>query len=66
MPASQRIAVVLHLDHFEANAKVFMSWLTFVRVLTVDWLETRHCPRPVLRDACVGAALGALAPLQSR
>ncbi|MFC9999422.1 TetR/AcrR family transcriptional regulator [Nocardia sp. NPDC127526] len=47
-------------------SSILMSWLTFVRVLTVDWLETRHCPRPVLRDACVGAALGALAPLRSR
>ncbi|MRH92683.1 TetR family transcriptional regulator [Nocardia sp. SYP-A9097] len=43
---------------------VLMSWLTFVRVLVVDWLETPTCPRPLLRDICVGALLGALHPLQ--
>ncbi|WP_330179239.1 TetR/AcrR family transcriptional regulator [Nocardia sp. NBC_01503] len=44
---------------------VLMSWLTFVRVLVVDWLENPACPRPVLREVCVGALTGALAPLQS-
>ncbi|WP_157556894.1 hypothetical protein [Nocardia acidivorans] len=42
-----------------------MSRLTFVRVLIVDWLEKPACPRPVLREVCVGALLGALAPLRS-
>ncbi|MFE6858760.1 TetR/AcrR family transcriptional regulator [Nocardia sp. NPDC057668] len=44
---------------------VLMSWLTFVRVLTVEWLETPTCPRPVLRDICVGALLGAIEPLRA-
>ncbi|MFB7717138.1 MULTISPECIES: TetR/AcrR family transcriptional regulator [unclassified Nocardia] len=45
---------------------VIMSWLTFVRVLTVEWLENPSCPRPVLRDVCVGALLGALEPLAAQ
>ncbi|NUS44368.1 MAG: TetR/AcrR family transcriptional regulator [Mycobacteriaceae bacterium] len=63
-----RILAVLDVEPEarETVSSVLASWLTFVRVLTVDWLEHRSCPRPVLRDVCVGAALGALAPLHSR
>lgn len=44
-------------------SSVLMSWLTFVRVLTVDWLEQRSCTRERLRDICLGALAGALGPI---
>ncbi|MHA6765057.1 TetR/AcrR family transcriptional regulator [Streptacidiphilus sp. PAMC 29251] len=42
---------------------VLKSWLVFVQVLCVDWLTKETCTRDELRDACVGALLGALRPL---
>ncbi|MFI2232038.1 TetR/AcrR family transcriptional regulator [Nocardia testacea] len=47
-------------------SSVLMSWLTFVRVLTVDWLEQRSCTRERLRDICLGALAGALGPILAR
>jgi AcrR family transcriptional regulator len=47
----------------ELASSVLMSWLTFVRVLTVDWLEQRSCTRDRLRDICMGALTGALGPI---
>ncbi|MCL6302993.1 TetR/AcrR family transcriptional regulator [Streptomyces kronopolitis] len=47
----------------EAVSAVLKSWLVFVQVLCVDWLSHETCPRIQLRDACVGALLGALTPL---
>ncbi|MEV0246098.1 helix-turn-helix domain-containing protein [Nocardia sp. NPDC050712] len=47
------------------TSSVLMSWLTFVRVLTVDWLEHGTMTREQLRDISAGALLGALEPLLS-
>ncbi|MGW0182264.1 TetR/AcrR family transcriptional regulator [Nocardia sp. NPDC003345] len=47
----------------DAASSVIMSWLTFVRVLTVDWLEQRSCTRDQLRAVCIGALGGALRPI---
>ncbi|MBB5119404.1 TetR family transcriptional regulator [Streptomyces eurocidicus] len=47
----------------ELVSAVLMSWLVFVRTLTVDWLANGTCSRAELRDVCVGALLGALAPV---
>ncbi|MEP6649618.1 MAG: TetR/AcrR family transcriptional regulator [Lapillicoccus sp.] len=47
----------------QAMSAVLMSWLTFVRVLCVDWLAAPAFSRTVLRDVCVGALLGSLAAL---
>ncbi|MEU3569330.1 helix-turn-helix domain-containing protein [Kitasatospora sp. NPDC036755] len=46
-----------------AVSQVLRSWLVFVRVLVVDWLTEETCTRTELRDACIGAVLGALRPL---
>ncbi|MEU4317043.1 helix-turn-helix domain-containing protein [Nocardia sp. NPDC024068] len=50
-------------DLRDMASSVIMSWLTFVRVLTVDWLEQRSCTRDQLRDICIGALAGALGPI---
>ncbi|MFE3291300.1 TetR/AcrR family transcriptional regulator [Rhodococcus sp. NPDC059234] len=47
----------------ETTATVLMSWLTFVRVLTIDWLENHTLTRTEMREVSVGALLGALAPI---
>lgn len=47
----------------ELGSSVLMGWLTFVRVVSVDWLDNRSCPRDQLRDICVRALLGALEPI---
>lgn len=47
----------------ELASSVLNGWLTFVRVLTVDWLERRSCTRDELRDICVAALVGALGPI---
>nr|WP_256735926.1 TetR/AcrR family transcriptional regulator [Mycolicibacterium hippocampi] len=39
---------------------ILMSWLVFVRVMSVDWLANNAVSRVQLRDICVGALLGAL------
>lgn len=44
-------------------SSVLMSWLTFVRVLTVEWLENQHFTRAELLDISVGSLLGALQPI---
>ncbi|MEU8900232.1 helix-turn-helix domain-containing protein [Nocardia sp. NPDC048505] len=41
-------------------SSILMSWLTFVRVLTVEWLEHRTMTRDQLRDISMNALLGAL------
>ncbi|NEW47417.1 TetR/AcrR family transcriptional regulator [Nocardia cyriacigeorgica] len=46
-----------------ATSAVLMSWLTFVRVLTIEWLENRSLTREQLHQVSVGALLGALDPL---
>ena len=50
----------------EAVSAALKAWLVFVQVLCVDWLTREHCDRTQLRDACVGAAVGALRPLLPR
>ncbi|WP_316520027.1 TetR/AcrR family transcriptional regulator [Kitasatospora brasiliensis] len=47
----------------QAVSQVLRSWLVFVRVLVIDWLTEESCSRTELRDACIGAVLGALRPL---
>ncbi|MFI2608888.1 TetR/AcrR family transcriptional regulator [Kitasatospora sp. NPDC018619] len=47
----------------QAASQVLRSWLVFVRVLVIDWLTEESCTRTELRDACIGAVLGALRPL---
>ncbi|MFI8961773.1 TetR/AcrR family transcriptional regulator [Streptomyces sp. NPDC053493] len=47
----------------DAVSAALRAWLVFVQVLCVDWLTHAHCDRTELRDACVGAAVGALRPL---
>jgi hypothetical protein len=60
-----RMLEVLTVERVRAGAvsSVLMSWLVFVRVLCVDWLENDTMARTTLRDTCVGALMGALAPL---
>lgn len=48
----------------EAVSVVVMSWLGFVRTLSVDWLAHAAFPRTVLRDVCIGALVGALGSLE--
>lgn len=47
----------------EAVSGVLKSRLVFVQVLCVDWLIKETCTRAELRDACIGAVLGAIRPL---
>lgn len=47
----------------ELVASVVSSWLLFVRMLTVDWLENHSFTRAQLREVSIGALLGALRPL---
>ncbi|GHF72984.1 TetR family transcriptional regulator [Streptomyces mashuensis] len=49
----------------ELVSAVLMSWLVFVRTLCVDWLTKETCSRGELRDICLGALTGALAPLMA-
>ncbi|MER7850211.1 helix-turn-helix domain-containing protein [Kitasatospora sp. NPDC096077] len=61
-----RLLTVLPLSDEGARpavSQVLRSWLVFVRVLVVDWLTEPSCTRTELRDACIGAVLGALRPL---
>ncbi|MEU7629130.1 helix-turn-helix domain-containing protein [Nocardia sp. NPDC049220] len=44
-------------------SSILMSWLTFVRVLTVDWLENGGLTRTELRETSLGALFGALEPV---
>ena len=47
----------------QALSTVMMGWLTFVRVVCVEWLAEPVFPRETLRDVCVEALFGALGPL---
>jgi AcrR family transcriptional regulator len=58
-----RLVEAIGLDRREAVSAVLMSWLVFVRVLCVDWLENESTTRVELRDMCLGALQGALAPI---
>ncbi|WP_067810011.1 TetR/AcrR family transcriptional regulator [Nocardia beijingensis] len=42
---------------------ILTSWLTFVRVLTVEWLEHGTPTRAQMREISLGALLGALGPV---
>jgi AcrR family transcriptional regulator len=44
-------------------SSILTSWLTFVRVLTVEWLENQHYARDEMLEISVGALLGALHPI---
>ncbi|WP_433656665.1 TetR/AcrR family transcriptional regulator [Nocardia sp. CA-128927] len=44
-------------------SSVLLSWLTFVRILTIEWLENQHYSRAELLEISVGALLGALQPI---
>lgn len=44
-------------------SSILMSWLTFVRALTVDWLENGTLTRTEMRETSLGALLGALRPI---
>ncbi|KAA8884886.1 TetR/AcrR family transcriptional regulator [Nocardia colli] len=44
-------------------SSILLSWLTFVRVLTVEWLENHHYSRAELLDITIGSLLGALHPV---
>jgi AcrR family transcriptional regulator len=44
----------------EMTSALLMSWLVFVRVLSVEWLNHRAFTREQLRDTCLGALRGAL------
>ncbi|UAK31019.1 TetR/AcrR family transcriptional regulator [Nocardia asteroides] len=44
-------------------SSILTSWLTFVRVLTVEWLENQHYTRAEMLEISVGALLGALHPI---
>ena len=60
-----RLVDAIDIDRPEAISALLMSWLVFVRVLCVDWLENEPTSRVELRDMCLGAlqgALGAAAP----
>lgn len=46
-----------------AVSQVLRGWLVFVQVLVVDWLTEETCTRTEVRDACIGACIGALRPL---
>ncbi|WP_228002703.1 TetR/AcrR family transcriptional regulator [Nocardia australiensis] len=47
----------------DKTSTVLMGWLTFVRVLSIDWLENHTVSRTELRRVCVGALVGALEPI---
>ncbi|WP_328403792.1 TetR/AcrR family transcriptional regulator [Nocardia sp. NBC_00403] len=47
----------------DTTSAILMSWLTFVRVLSIEWLENRAFSRAELREVCIGALLGALEPV---
>ncbi len=53
----------LHGPASDSVSPVLMSWLVFVRVLCVEWLERPTFSRIVLRDMCTGALIGALGPV---
>ncbi|WP_330229500.1 TetR/AcrR family transcriptional regulator [Nocardia sp. NBC_00508] len=56
-------ALGLHGRQRATVSVILMSWLTFVRVLTVDWLENGTLTRAEMRETSLGALLGALRPI---
>lgn len=58
----QRLLDVTSLEGHRRDvvSAVLMSWLVFVRTLSVEWLTNQSFDRTELRDACSGALLGAL------
>ncbi len=60
-----RLLDAIHVDpdRREIVSAVLMSWLVFVRNLCVEWLERGTASRDEVRDVCLGALLGALAPI---
>lgn len=44
-------------------SSILTSWLTFVRALTVEWLEHEHYTRTEMLDISVGTLHGALRPI---
>ena len=61
----QRILDVIGLTGARRTlaSSILMGWLTFVRIVTVDWLDTRPCPRAEVCEICTAALLSALEPL---
>lgn len=47
----------------ERMSAILLSWLVFVRILTIEWLTTDAFTRDEMRDTCVGALIGALGDL---
>jgi AcrR family transcriptional regulator len=44
-------------------SSVLISWLVFVRALSVDWLIEPSCTRDELREVCTNALVAALQPI---
>ena len=63
-----RVLATQDLDDASRRAlsTILMGWLTFVRVLCVEWLTVPAFSRETLRDVCVEALFGALGPLAVR
>jgi AcrR family transcriptional regulator len=63
----QRLLDTTQLDGLSQQtfSAIIMSWLVFVRTMSVEWLLTMSTPRQELRDVCLGALLGALEPVMS-
>ncbi len=49
----------------ELLSSVLMSWLVFVRLVTVDWLASGAGSREQIRELCTDALLAALKPVLS-
>ena len=60
-----RLVVALDVtgERRELLSAVLMSWLVFVRALTVEWLSTGAGTREEVLEVCTGALLGAINPL---
>ena len=50
----------------EPLAAVLLAWLTFVRVLCVDWLDSGAPDRGLVRTVCTDTLFAALAPWLDR
>lgn len=57
-----RLVDVTTLDETDRQrlSAILMSWLVFVRVITVEWLANGAFSRTELRSVCIGALQGAL------
>jgi AcrR family transcriptional regulator len=58
----KRVLVVLGVTGHDRDVleAILTSWLTFVRVLCVEWLANLAIDRTELREICLGALLGAM------